>query len=337
MRLHDAPVPLASTLLLSALLLGACSTLAGGDPYDAELRRSLEQAQARAEARARADEAERGRSRRSATEWLAEGDAARASGDGADALLRYLRAHEEDPDDLRPLLRIGSLHLTREPARAETIFRELAATPESPAIASLGLGLALLAQSRFADAEQALARAEAAAPRLAAAPAARGVALDRLGRPEEAQQSYLRAVALQPNDAMLLNNLGVSYLSTREHGRAGEVLRRAAGLAPHDRAVQNNLGLALAGLGRYDEALEAFLRAGGAQAAHNNLGTAHLLNGDPERAVAEYEQALLAPGDERLAVLRNLRAARRALHDELGTAAEMPSSAWDDGAGQFRN
>lgn len=250
---------------------------------------------------------------RSAQEWLADGDAARAAGDGAEALWRYLRAHEQDPDDPRPMLRIGSLHLTREPAHAESIFRDLTKTSASAALAHLGLGLALLAQNEFGPAEQSLARAEAEAPELAAAPAARGVALDRLGHPEEAQESYWRALSRHPDDPMVLNNLGVSYLSTRAYGRAAEVLTRAAELAPRDPAVQNNLGLALVGIGREREALEAFLRAGEPQAAHNNLATAYLLTGQLERAVAEYERALLQPGDARLAVLRNLRSARQAM------------------------
>ena len=64
--------------------------------------------------------------------------------------------------------------------------------------------------------------------------------------------------------------------------------------------------MSVARQGRYDEAFELFQGAGTAQAAHNNLGYAYFLNGETERAVEEYERALLVGGEQQLVVLRNL-------------------------------
>ena len=77
---------------------------------------------------------------------------------------------------------------------------------------------------------------------------------------------------------------------------------------------------------RYDDALDAFQRAGSEQVARNNLGYVCFLNGDYERAIAEYEEALLTGGDQKLLVLRNLRAAEKALdarasHGSLGSGS----------------
>ena len=68
-------------------------------------------------------------------------------------------------------------------------------------------------------------------------------------------------------------------------------------------------------------AFDAFQRAGSEQVARSNLGYVCFLNGDYERAVAEYKRALLVGGEQRLLVLRNLLAARRA-EKELDASAE---------------
>src|SRR5262245_58349538 len=56
---------------------------------------------------------------------LAKGDAQREEGDHARALWSYLLAHRLDREDPRPIERIGTLHLSKDPERAEAIFREL--------------------------------------------------------------------------------------------------------------------------------------------------------------------------------------------------------------------
>ena len=71
----------------------------------------------------------------------------------------------------------------------------------------------------------------------------------------------------------------------------------------------NNLGLALGRQERYAEAAQAFTSAGDAQAAANNLGYVYLLNGHTTEAIAHFERALQAKGNDRRTVLRNLSTA----------------------------
>ena len=243
---------------------------------------------------------------------MREGDALRRDGRSAAAMWSYLQAHELDQEDPGPIARMAGLHLAVEPERAEAIFQDLARIHPESSAAHTGLGLTLIARQEWASAREALERAVGFDPRSAPAFSALGVSLDRLGLHPEARNAYLRATALQPRYYEALNNLGVSYLATEEFSDAAKTLQRAVSEQDRDPAVLNNLGLALGRLGRYDDAFEAFERAGSEQAARNNLGYVSFLNGDYERAIAEYERALLAPGDQRLLVLRNFRAARNA-------------------------
>jgi Flp pilus assembly protein TadD len=247
---------------------------------------------------------------------LLTGDEHRREGEYADAMWEYLKAHELDPQNPAPVGRIGSLHLLSEPERAESIFRDLVAKYPDSGAAYTGLGLVLIGRHEWEAARDSLIRAVARSPRSAPAHSALGVCLDRTNNPEEARQAYRRAVALHPHFYEALNNLGVSYLSTGDFVGAENALRRASEQQERDPAVFNNLGLALGRLERYDDALEAFRRAGPEQAARNNLGYVAYLNGNYSRAVAEYEQALLVNGDQRLEVLRNFQAARQAEREQ---------------------
>lgn len=313
--------------LLTCLLaagLGGCSMLGTPPAGSAEhrLRETLAEAQrARDEARARAVAEP---APPTLAEKLLEGDALRDAGDPARALWTYLQAHELDREALEPLARIASLHLGVEPERALALFAGLAERhPRSP-LAHTGLGLARMALGQEEQALAALERAAALEPPLPAAHSALGVVLDRLGRHGEAQAAYRRALAVAPTDYHALNNLGVSLLLSEEPEPAAAVLARAARLEPRDPAVHNNLGLALGRLGRYEEALTAFRRAGTEQVALSNLATVRMLNGDLRGAIADAERALLVPGPERLAVLRTLLAARRALEEERRLTPAAP-------------
>ena len=59
----------------------------------------------------------------------------------------------------------------------------------------------------------------------------------------------------------------------------------------------------------YVEAMSAFRSAGSEQAAENNLAYIYFMNGLLDDAIAHYELALQAQGDDRLKILRNLNAA----------------------------
>jgi len=242
---------------------------------------------------------------------LARGDGDRAKGEHARALWSYLLAHKLDHKDPRPLERIGTLHLSREPERAEAIFRQLLSSDGESAVACTGLGLALIARGAWSDAVVELRRSVDLDDSLAATHNALGVALDHLKQTEAARWHYVRASELQPGSYEPYNNLGVSRLTSGDYEGAVEAFEQASRLQEKDAAVWNNLGVARGRLRDYDGALDAFRKAGDELSAWNNVGYVRYLNGDYEGALVAYEHALHAAGDpqERLPVLRNARAA----------------------------
>jgi Flp pilus assembly protein TadD len=259
--------------------------------------------------------------------YLSEGDHLRDAGDAASALWVYLQAHELDRSDPLPLLRIAGLHLGAEPERAVAIFSHLAEQDDGSAAPLTGLGLAHVAQGDSANAEKVLRRAVDLDPAFPAARNALGIVLEQRAAHDEARDHFVCAIALQPSSYEPLNNLGVSYLATRDNARALHALERAALLETRDPAVFNNMGLALGRLGRYEEALEAFRRAGPDHAAWNNLAWVRREQGHYSAAISAYERALLvARGEQRLPVLRNLLAARKALEGHKKQSSEEAGS-----------
>jgi Flp pilus assembly protein TadD len=318
-------------------LVGLVSVLAAGsaraddDGPNAEMLRDLRESQAerqQAETVPSSDEAP------TLEGYLAKGDAQRAKGDHPRALWSYLLAHRHDLKDPRPIGRIGTLHLSREPERAEVIFRQLLEQGDDSALARTGLGLALIARGAWSEAVVELRRAVDDDGGLAATHNALGVALDHQKQAEAARWHYRRAAEIQPRSHEPWNNLGVSLLNTGEYSAAAEALEEAGRLEPRDAAVWNNLGVARGRLRHYDAALTAFRKAGDELSAQNNLGYLHYLNGDYDGALLAYEAALHAAGkpEERLPVLRNARVAQQAKSRPAARPRPAPAPAPLSGA-----
>jgi Flp pilus assembly protein TadD len=321
-----------------ALGLSGCA-LFGGKDEGADSAGLLEQMREMQAERHAADRAASEEQEPTVEQYLRDGDRLRQSGDLPRALWAYLRAHALDHEDPRPRARIGAVHLQIDPQRAEQLFRDLVQSTGGSALARTGLGLALIGRQEWNGAIVELRAALREDDDLAVAHDALGVALERTGDVAGARESYKRAAALQPRSYEAVNNLGVSYLRTGEFTAAADALSAAARLEPRDRAVSNNLGLALGRLGRYDQALAAFRKATDSeQAALNNLGYVHYLNGDYAGALEAYERALLARGtpEHRLSVLRNVRRAKRAQDGAYG-ASPPASDEFDAGPPSFSN
>lgn len=310
---------LTAALALLLLQIGCASLPFGGpEKFDsasqAQLIRQQQDKRAAADANTAASEPI------TLEDRLHQGDVLRRSGDYAGAMWHYLKGHEQSPQDSAPIERMASLHLLSDARQAESIFRKLVGEHPDDGAAHTGLGLALIERQDWTAARETLTHAVALSPSSAAAYSALGVCLDRMGDHDGARAAYRSATTLHPRYYEALNNLGVSYLTTEEFDAAAETLARASQQENRDPAVFNNLGLALGRLGRYDEALAAFRKGGAEQAARNNLGFVHYLNGSYDRAIEEYERALLDDGDQRLLVLRNLRAAKRAQQERHASA-----------------
>jgi Flp pilus assembly protein TadD len=125
----------------------------------------------------------------------------------------------------------------------------------------------------------------------------------------DAQDHARQASELAPQNSAIANNYGIASLLAGDLKTAEKAFRGAISFEPRDPAYHNNLGIALGRQGRYADAMTAFRSGGSAQAAENNLGYVYYMNGLLDDAVAHYELALQAEGDEKLKILRNLNAA----------------------------
>ena len=316
-------------LVAATALLSGCALLGGGPSkeeqrLDPRYRAVLDAQKARSGAPAQAapdgDE--------TFEEKLARGDRQRGEGQDSQALFTYLSALRMKPEDPAPRERIGLLHLREDPERSEAIFRGLLRKEPDSVAALTGLGLALLADDRAEEARAPLERAVEIDPGSAIALSALGVVCDRLGDPASGMSYQRLALERRPGDPSILNNLGASCLLDGDLECAEGAFREALLLDPQDPTLHNNLGLALARQRRYAEALEAFREGGSEQAALNNLGWAHYLNGEYDLAVAKYEKALLVPGDQALTVkvLDNLKTALAARATAPAAAAAEPAA-----------
>lgn len=89
-------------------------------------------------------------------------------------------------------------------------FRTAIAADPAHAAAHLGLGNALAARGRFAEAQEALMRAVAIAPTLAEAQASLGAVLLRTGEEDAAEQALRRALSIDPNLVAAHRNLAAT-------------------------------------------------------------------------------------------------------------------------------
>ena len=292
------------------------------DPGKAARREAEERLQAEADAAA-----ESAANPLSIEDKLQRGDQALAAGNLAGALWDYASAYQRAPDDPRPQLRLGFVHLRHDPERARPFFEKAITLDPGLADARVGLGLALLATGEIEAGIAELEHAVELDPELPSARGALGVALDQRGDHAAAITQLERARALDPRDARLLNNLGVAYLRIGDPRAAEVVLREALRLDRADEALRsNNLGMALGMQGKFDDALASFRVAGDEQGAQNNLAYIHQLRGDYDAAIAHYEAALVAGGDGDLQVLKNLETVReaRAARGDSAPVSEVP-------------
>lgn len=168
----------------------------------------------------------------------------------------YKEAIAADPRDARPYYYAGKVYASmgRVEESKDMLGKAMALNPNYAPFALLSMGIALANQGDFAQASGYFKRATEADPGLALAWYDYGLSLFKSGRPAEAEQALARAEAAAKGDPVVL--LSVAQILT-ELGRAdrGAAIAQAV-LRKEPRSGQAHfaLGLALAKLGRVAEA-----------------------------------------------------------------------------------
>jgi tetratricopeptide (TPR) repeat protein len=208
------------------------------------------------------------------------------------------------PGDWRGYARLAGICFNRgEFARAVDPWRRVVAAVPDHARAWWNLGSAYFELDRLEDAIEAFHRSLEVQP-TAIAHMNLATALFYLGRTTEAIEAYERAVALGPGDPRTWGNLGLAAIEVpgfEERGR--EALDRAIALEqlelerrPGDTRNWGWLAVWLSLRGRADEAREALAKAftGNSAGVHSLVvaGNVHQALGEPEKAIASFEQAV---------------------------------------------
>lgn len=210
----------------------------------------------------------------------------------AQAMLDLLPAGAPDTLDVA-VLRAQLLLAQGRYADAEQAFGKLATTATEDCRVIAGLGTAA-AESRHTD--RAIAQLQAAAARCA--PDWRvwselGRAYAAARRWDDSKAAYDHALALDGPRPALLNDMAIALLMQRRYAEAKASLLQAVAAAPGDLRFANNLDIAAASLG------EAPVRARGDDAGRwaerlSNAGYAALLAGRTDDARAWLSQSVAA-------------------------------------------
>jgi predicted O-linked N-acetylglucosamine transferase (SPINDLY family) len=179
------------------------------------------------------------------------------AGDLARARSLYREILEEAPTHATALLRGGLLELQdARPEMALALIGRAAAIAPGESRHQVGLGQALQALGRFADAAAAYRRALVTDPHNAELQFALGTALQAQGNYPEAANAYEQAVKFQPDHFAAWNNLGICRQRGGQFSEAVNSYSRALQLRPKEAGAMANLGTALQALGRFDQAIE---------------------------------------------------------------------------------
>ncbi|MGR2738936.1 tetratricopeptide repeat protein [Billgrantia sp. Q4P2] len=210
------------------------------------------------------------------------------------ALFEYLRGlRMERSPQADPLYYVGIIHHGRgNHDLAEKAYRWALEVDDSHVGARTALGVALLEQRKYDDAEQHLQPLVSRPGAPWQAHNALGVIADIRGEFELARGHYEKALEASPNTPLVLNNLGYSRYLAGDWDGARQSLRRAVSANPGYELAWRNLGLVYAREGDFETAVEAVARNGDRAKAYNDIGYISMLEGRYEAAMGFFEEAM---------------------------------------------
>ena len=171
----------------------------------------------------------------------------------------------------------------------------LADKPDN-AIALCNLGMAMIEEKRFADAESFLQKAIEVRPRYASPHINLGRLYEELGRPPDAESEYRRAIEISPLNTDARNRLGAFYQSAGRVNEAEEQFRASLDAGPTIEAW-NGLGDVLLAQSRKDDAANAWRnvveRSPFDEHARLQLGQLYQSQGRQGEAEEQYKVVLL--------------------------------------------
>jgi tetratricopeptide (TPR) repeat protein len=163
-------------------------------------------------------------------------------------------------------------------------------------LASLGLGLILIAKREYDLAIPALNEAVRKSPKSALAHNALGNAYNLKGDHDRAIEAYTAAIEADPQFAFGFRNRGAAYGAKREHDRAIADLDQAIAISPNFPDGYNSRGVAFESLGQIDRALSDLGKAIALEPTfsrpYNNRGNVYLRRRDYARALPDYNKAI---------------------------------------------
>jgi tetratricopeptide (TPR) repeat protein len=226
------------------------------------------------------------------------GVALKATGDAVDALDAYERSIRLDPKNVNAHYCKGNLlaELGRYQDAISAYECALLSEPANSRVLN-NLGLAFLELKNLRDSENCFTRAIESFPRYAEAYFNRATVRSVLGDFEAAVEDYRETLSINPLFLEAHNNLGNLYRDQRRYCEALQCFERLLELSPQNPAGLNNKASTLMCLGRFEDArplVDKIIKdePGNADAWDNKAASVLALEGDPQRALACYQEAL---------------------------------------------
>jgi Flp pilus assembly protein TadD len=180
------------------------------------------------------------------------------------------------------------------------------------------LGIVLLAEARFGEAEAIFGELAADEPRQPANWSNLGTARRGAGRLDEALTAYARAAALGESSADFYYNIGLTHIDRLDFEAARAVLERAVALAPTDGEIRYRFAQACYESRRTDEALRALdgweVLSGLTPETTANIGTLLMNLGEHTQSEAAFARVARDPAADphsRLVVIEALERTNR--------------------------
>lgn len=219
-------------------------------------------------------------------------DKARERGELPVAASLYRKAHDENPQSIKPLVSLGQVLMEmRMPDQAAEAFSAALVLDTHNLEALRGLGNAKLA----------------------------------LHQPEQAIAPLKQALSISANDFRVLNALGVAYDMSEDHVGALQYYKTGLKLAPDNGALRSNYALSLALAGKTKDALETIAPLANAEVTtsqqRQTMALVYGLAGNTAEAERlsriDLDDTAVKANMERIAALRN----------EMLSTSEVPAPA----------